>query len=103
MGGLKIRAVVNRLLASICGLQKDIQEFKSGDGKYLYYCEVKGDRVHLASAPTAFETQPNFNYTRTDYQHFYVVKKPDITITTKYPDGYKDEKTFSIKGLKKKL
>ena len=69
----------------------------------LYYCEVKGDRVHLASAPTAFETQPNFNYTRTDYQHFYVVKKPDITIITKYPDGSKDEKTFSIKGLKKKF
>jgi hypothetical protein len=85
------------------GNSETIEKFKSHDGKYIYYCDLKAERVHTASAPTALKTLPEFNYARTDYQHYYTVQADNLTITTKYPDGTKDEQKFSIKQLKMKL
>ena len=85
------------------GASNKIERFNSSNGRYLYYCDVKKDRVHIASSPVALKMQPKFNYTRKDYRHFYTVNNDTITISTKYPGGTKDEKIFSIKKLEKKF
>ncbi len=80
-----------------------IEKFNSANDKFLYYCDVKNDRVNLASSPKALKLKPKFNYTRKDYQHFYTVNNDAITITTKFPGGTKENNIFSIKKLEKKL
>jgi hypothetical protein len=51
-----------------------IHKFKSGNGRYVFACEVQGNRVHTAQAPTELGGNPQINYSRNDEIYTFRVR-----------------------------
>jgi hypothetical protein len=80
-----------------------IHKFKSGNGRYVFACEVQGSRVHTAQAPTELGGNPQINYSRNDEIYTFRVDSNSINLEISYGSGQPGRATFSLPGIKGRL
>jgi len=87
----------------LLGVDGEVYKFKSDNGRYIFACEIRGNRVHTGQAPTELGHEPTIIYSRTDEVVTYELNNGQITVLTTYDDGTTHSATFALETIKRNL
>ena len=80
-----------------------IHKYKSRNGRYVFACEVRGNRVHTAQAPAELGGNPQINYSRNDEIYTFKVDSSTINLEISYGSGQPERAAFSLPEIKGRL
>jgi hypothetical protein len=80
-----------------------LHRYKSSNGRYVFACEVRGNRVHTAQAPVALGGNPQIDYNRNDEIYTFKVDSSTVNLEISYGSGKPERATFSLLEIKGRL